>query len=245
MKANKKMARTTGILFIVATAAGAAGAAALAPILTDANYLINASAYEGSMIAGVIFTLIMALSVVGIPITMYPVLKKQNRGLAMGYVGARFLEAMFYFAQATLFLTLLTLSREFIAAGTPDNSYYQTLGALITAASDWSGHVILDLAVFSVGALVFNLMLFKSRLVPRIVSGFGIIGAIMYFSAAALILFGHEPLSTIQIVLSIPLALSEIVLALWLIIKGFNKTVFEKIYYGKLEGEPNENKSIR
>lgn len=235
MNASKKIARTTGILFIIATAAGAAGAAALAPILTDANYLINASTYENNLIAGVVFTLIMALAAVCIPITMYPILKKQNRSLAIGYVGARFLEAMFYFTQATLFLTLLTLSREFIAAGTPDNSIYQTLGVLITAAGDWSGHVIMDLAVFSVGAVIFNLMLFKSRLVPRIVSGFGIIGAIMYFTAALLILFGREPLSTIQIVLSIPLAISELVLALWLIIKGFNKTVIENIYSGKVK----------
>lgn len=172
MNANKKIARITGILFIIATAAGAAGAAALAPILTDTNYLINASTKQSNVIAGVIFTLIMALAAAGIPITLYPILKKQNRSLAIGYIGARFLEAMFYFAQATIFLTLLTLSREFIAAGAPDNSYYQTLGTLITAVSDWSGHVILDLAVFSVGALIFNLMLFNSRLVPRLVSAF-------------------------------------------------------------------------
>ncbi len=228
MKTSKKIARITGILFIIATIAGTAGAAALAPILTDANYLINASTKQSNVIAGVIFTLIMAIAAAGIPITMYPILKRQNKSLAIGYIGARFLEAMFYFAQATLFLTLLTLSREFVAAGTPDNSYFQTLGTLIMAASDWNGHVILDLAVFSVGALILNSMLFKSRFIPRLVSGFGIIGAIMYFIAALLILFGHEPLSTIQIVLSIPLALSELVLALWLIIKGFNQNMIEK-----------------
>ena len=229
MKSHKKIARTVGILFIIATLAGGVGAWALAPALTGTDYLTSIAANEGQLIIGVISTLIMALAVVAISISVYPILKKQSISLSIGYITARALEAMFYFVQATLFLLLLTLSREYVAAGTQDVSYLKTIGTMIRAASEWSGHVILDLAVFSVGALIFNSILFKTKLVPRLISGFGILGAIMYFCAALQILFGGKPLSTIQIVLSSPLALGEMVLAIWLIVKGFSKSAIDKL----------------
>jgi hypothetical protein len=119
----------------------------------------------------------------------------------------------------------LTLSQEFVKAGAPDASYFQTLGGLLLAARDWGGHVVLDVAVFPLGALIFNYLLYQSRLIPRWLAGWGSIGAILYWAASLLVMFAlTSPLSTVPVVLQAPLGLQEMVFAVWLIVKGFNSS---------------------
>jgi hypothetical protein len=216
MNANKRVARIVGIFYIAATVAGLVGLAVEDPVLLDnANYLIDVSANEIRVITGTLCELIMAVAVVGIAITAHQVLKKHNASIAIGYVGARLVEGVIYIIGAISLLTLLTLSQEFAAAGTPDASYFHTLGELLLAVRDWGGHVILDVAVFPLGALIFYAVLFQARLVPRWLSGWGV-----------LVLFAvFEPLSTIHIVLQAPLGIQELALALWLIVKGFSSPV--------------------
>jgi hypothetical protein len=227
MNANKRVARIVGIFYIAATVAGLVGLAVEDPVLLDnANYLIDVSANEIRVITGTLCELIMAVAVVGIAITAHQVLKKHNASIAIGYVGARLVEGVIYIIGAISLLTLLTLSQEFAAAGTPDASYFHTLGELLLAVRDWGGHVILDVAVFPLGALIFYAVLFQARLVPRWLSGWGLIGAVAYWAAGVLVLFAvFEPLSTIHIVLQAPLGIQELALALWLIVKGFSSPV--------------------
>ena len=98
---------------------------------------------------------------------------------------------------------------------------FAAAGRLVMAQRDWAGHAILDAAVFSVGALVLNAAFYQSRLVPRWLSLWGLVGAAAYLIAGLLVMYGLEPLSTPQVVLEAPLGLQEIALALWLIVKGF------------------------
>jgi hypothetical protein len=114
-------------------------------------------------------------------------------------------------------LLLITVSQEYVKAGTPDASHFQTWGAILQEAGEWIDP-ILGLA-FCLGALMFYYLWFKSRLIPRWLSGWGLIGAVISLTAALINMFGPS-----VEYLEFPLAVNEMVLALWLIIKGFSSS---------------------
>jgi len=178
MDTSRKIAIIVGVFYIVATVAGMLSLSFSEPALNAPDYLVNVSASENQVLIGALFELIMAVSVAGIGITVYPVLRKHNTSSAIGYFGARIVEGVIFFIGVISLLTLLTLSQEFVKAGAPDASYFQTSGELLLAARDWGGHVVLDVAVFPLGALILNFLLYRSKLIPRWLSGWGLIGAI-------------------------------------------------------------------
>ncbi len=215
MNTNKKTARIVGILYIIGTAAGIISFV-FWPSLDTPDYLANISVNENKVIIAALFWFIAAVAVAGIPIMIFPILKKHNEGLALAHIGARLVEGVIYIVDAISLLTLLTLSQKFVKAGVPDDSYFQTSGTLLIAVGDWSFPVFATL-VFAISALIFNYLLYQSKIVPRWLSGWGFIGAILVFSLGILALYGHSLL-----ILWIPIAVQEMVLAVWLIVKGFN-----------------------
>ena len=160
----------------------------------------------------------MTASAVGIPIAMFPILKKHNESLALGYVGARMFEGLFDAANVISLLLLLSLSREFVGAGAPGASHFQTSGALLLAAIDW-GSLLLDLA-WLLSVPVFSYVLYKSKLIPRWLSIWGLVGGALWLATWPVRMFGLAP-PMIEI-FALPIAAQEMVLAAWLIIKGFN-----------------------
>ena len=140
MNSNRKTAIIVGVLFITALVSSMLSGVFLGSI-DDPDYLTAVSANENQVLIGVLFKLILTASVVAIPIMMFPIFKKYNERLALGYVVARIFEGFFDIVIAMSLLLLLTLSREFVEAGAPDASYFQTSGALLHAVHDWSSVV--------------------------------------------------------------------------------------------------------
>jgi Domain of unknown function (DUF4386) len=224
MNLYKKTAIIAGILFIIATAAALLSTPFLAPV-NASNYLTAVSAHGNQVTTGVLLAFIAAVASAAIAISLYPVLRKYNQGLALGAVGFRLIEGVFYIVGVIGLLMLLTLSREFVQAGAPDSPYFQTLGALVLAGYHWSGNVG-SLLAFCLGALMYYYIFYQTRLVPRWLAGWGIIGAAMCMVAGVLVMFQViGPMSTPQVVLALPIAVQEMVLAVWLIVKGFNPSV--------------------
>jgi hypothetical protein len=148
---------------------------------------------------------------------IYPILKKHNETLALGYVGARIAEGVLFIVNVITILTLLTLSQEFVKAGAPDASYYQTLGTLLLAAGDWAFLLGFGLA-FTLSALILNYLLYQSKLIPRWLAVWGFVGAALVFAYYLL-----QPFSINLVeILFLPIAAQEMVFAVWLIVKGFN-----------------------
>ena len=133
--------------------------------------------------------------------------------------GGRALEAVVYIVGATELLSLITVSQKYVTGD--DRSGMAALGRLVMAARDWAGHAVLDAAVFTLGALVLNAAFYRSGLVPRWLSLWGLAGAATYLTAGLLVMYGLEPLSTPQVILEAPLGVQEIILAVWLIVRGF------------------------
>jgi len=159
MDTNKKTAILAGVLFITATVAYSLAVVLLDPILGDSDYLTNISANENTLIIGTFLVLIDAVAVAGIAIVIFPVLKKHNETLALGYVGARIGESLLFSVNVLTTLTLLTLSQEFVKAGSLDTFYYQTLGTVLLAAGNWAYLLGLGLA-FAISAMILNFVLY-------------------------------------------------------------------------------------
>ncbi len=224
MNSTKKTARIVGVLFIIATVAGALSAIVLLePILTAPDYLIKVSENKNKVIIGALLDLIGAGAFVGVAVMIFPIFKKYNINIALGYVVARSFEAVPFVVSNIILLSLLTLSQEYVQAGVPDASYFQTLGAVLLAVYDWA--FLLGPMIFaSLAALPFNYLLYKSKLIPRFISIWGLIGATLFLAASLSGMFGLGRFSMLSTILILPHALNEMFLAIWLIVKGFNSS---------------------
>lgn len=224
MNSNKKNAIIAGVLFIIGTVAGILAVAFTGSIVDTPDYLIKISTNANQLIIGVFFNLIMSSACAGISISLFPVLKKYNEGLALGAVGFRLIEGALGIVCAISLILLLPLSQEFVKAGMPASSYFQTLGALILAGRDWVANVAMLLA-WCIGALMYYYIFYRSKLLPRWLSGWGIVGIALTIAGSMLVMFRLAgSMSTIQSVLNVPILLQEMVMAVWLIVKGFNST---------------------
>jgi hypothetical protein len=143
-------------------------------------------------------------------------LRKQNEALALGYVAARIVEGVLFIVAVLAILTLWTLSQKYVEAGAPDASYFQTLGELLLAVRYWAYNVLWPV-IIGLGSLMFYYLLYQSKLIPRWLSVWGLIGAPL-FPVSWLSLFGPK----ISGPFLLPLVANEMVLAVWLIVKGFN-----------------------
>ncbi|HZK53803.1 MAG TPA: DUF4386 domain-containing protein [Desulfosporosinus sp.] len=221
MNTNRKTAIIVGVLFIIGTVAGILSVVFTGSILGDPDYLIKISANENQIIIGALFVLIMGLALAMVPVVMFPIFKKQNEVLALGYVVFRgALETVIYIPTVISWLFLIIVSQEYLKAGAPAASYFQTLGTLLIGVYDQI-HPIGGI-VFSLGALMFYFLFYQSKLIPRWLSGWGLIAAILGLGAGLAGMFGlTSSLSTID-VLALPIFLQEMVMAVWLIVKGFN-----------------------
>ena len=217
-----------GVLYIIGTVAGILSLALSAPVRDAQNVLISVAANANEVRIAALFVMLMGLSLAMVPIVLYPVLRRFNEVLALGYVVFRgALETVTYFVTAIGWLLLLALSQLYVQTGAPAASSFQASGALLLKAGELSS---LTGIVFCLGALMFYAVLYQSRLVPRWISVWGLAALIPYLAAEFLALFALlDPLSAIGGLLHIPLAVQEMVLAVWLIVKGFSPAAIASV----------------
>jgi hypothetical protein len=206
------------VLFIVATAASLVGSA-VEPVLTRTDYLTRISQNANSVAAGGLLELIAAGTSVAIAIALFPVLKRWNASLALGSVVFRTIEAVMYTVGAVGLLTLLTVGQLFARAATADRASVQAIGDALVGVRQES--VLAGVFAFAVGALMYYAIFYRSQLIPRWLSGWGIVGVILMLVACLSALLTRNPVTS-YVILILPIAVQEMVLAVWLIAKGFN-----------------------
>ncbi|MGX9933188.1 DUF4386 domain-containing protein [Virgibacillus salarius] len=215
----------TGVLLI---AGMVVGIFSVVPVIDEANYIVNAFTYKNQVLIGAFFQLLMIVAYVGIPILMYPILSKHNKGLALGSVAFGIIAGVFIIIGVFILLLLLTLSHEFTKVGAMDISYFQSLGELLQTGRDLVNHVATTLA-FALAMLLFNCIFCQTKLVPRWLSVWGIIGSTLSILASLLFMIYFIGLDATYMILNIPIAFHQLVLAIWLIVKGFNPTVQDSV----------------
>ncbi|WP_426448295.1 DUF4386 domain-containing protein [Paenibacillus sp. S-38] len=222
MNSNQRAAKLVGVLFILAAVTAVIGLVLYNPILQGPDYLIQGSRHEGQVILGAVMELILVVSAVGTATTMFPILRKHNETIALWHVCFRFLEAVVITVGIISVLSLLTLSREFAAAGAPDAVSFQASGTVLKAIHDWT-FLLGPNFMLGINTMMYSYIFYKSRLVPRFIPILGMTGAALIFSCSLLVMFGViEQLSVWGAVLALPVAANEMILAVWLLVRGFN-----------------------
>lgn len=225
MNSNRDIAISVGVLYILAAVTAIIGFVLYQPILNDPEYMIKGTANVTQVLWGAFNELILAFSVIGISVMMFPIVNKENESLAIGYVCFRLLEAILIIVGTISLLTLVTLSQEFATAKAPNASSYLTDGKLLVTIRNWTFLLGPNLAMGS-STLIMSYFLYDSKLVPRIISVVGLVGGTFILVYALLIIFGiFLQDSTWGAILGIPVFAYEISLAVWLIVKGFNSSV--------------------
>lgn len=221
MSRNRRCATIVGALYIVGTVAGVLSVVFTGPVQGAQDYLIALPAHENQLIIGALLVLTMGLALAMVPVVAFRILREHNEVLALGYLVFRgALETVTYIVTVIGWLSLLRLSRAYGEAGAPEGRSFQALATLLL-----EGEVIASVTtiVFIVGAVMFYYLLYHSRLIPRWISEWGLLSSIPYLAAGLLVVFGLiGHMSTIDAVLRIPLGIQEMLLAVWLIVKGFN-----------------------
>jgi len=217
---HRKTAVGVGILFLVGYLGVFLGSAFYAPILDAPDYLGEVYPNKTQLIQGMLIELMNDAAVIGIVVMLFPILKKHGEAMALGLVGFRFMEAVLLVVSKVSVLSLIDLSQKFVQAGTPDVSHFQALGDLALAERYWANQM--STVFFILGALVFYVILYRSRLLPRFISVWGLIAVASLIAANALGVpdptQGFQPAT----VLYLAIFLSELLVAIWLIVKGFN-----------------------
>ena len=220
MNTYRKTAVIVGAMYIIGTIAGILSLVFTEPARTAQDFLTHVAANENQIVLGAISVLIMGLALAMVPVAAFPVLRKHNEVLALGYVVFRSgLEAVCYLAMAVSWLFLVPLSHVY-QAGAPDTSNLEAFGSALFEVSQVD--FVLTI-VFSLGALMFYSVLYQSKLVPRWLSGVGFIVVVLNWAANWLPMLGFvSPGLPILSYMQMPLFVQEMVLAVWLIVKGFN-----------------------
>jgi len=224
MDTARKTARIVGSLFLIAMVTSLVGGIWLETMISAPDYLITVSANHSQVIIGVLLELINCIAVVGIAVAMFPIFRQQNEALALGYVALRIIEGVILIAAVISPLLLIPLSLEYLSAGAPDASTFQTSANLLLSARAYIAGLLVPI-FFSLAALVFYYLLYQSILVPRFISIWGLIAVVLLLAWNLLETFGISVPA--GMIFGLPIILNEIFLGLWLIIKGFKPTAID------------------
>lgn len=219
----KTNAVIVGILFIIATAFLFIGESVYGPVLTAPDFLETAYPARMTAIVGILLEFACVLSIPLIPVFLFPVLKKHSLTLALGYVVFRLFEAVLFVLGEINELMNISLSQQFLAGQGVDAAFLQNTSSLFQALNDWSFSFYVF--IFAIGAMMLYAVLYRSRLIPRLISGWGFVSAVLIFIGVLLGMLEINldfPGMLFEIIFIFPIAVQEMVMALWLIIKGFN-----------------------
>ena len=224
-RTHRTNAAIVGVLFILGTVPALLSLPLASNTVNAPDHLSAISTNEGQMLLFTAIKFLMGIACAGIGLALYPILRKYNEGLAIGSAGFRVIEGGLQIVGCLLYIVILALSQEFVKAGAPASSYFQTADAVLNAGIGWFRDAA-NLLTFGIGALLYYVDFYQSRLIPRWLSVWGLVGITLSMLSALLVMFHLlPPFGTIQVILNMPILPQELVLAGWLIAKGFNPSV--------------------
>jgi len=226
-KPYKKNAIAIGILFIIATAFLFVGDSFYGPVLDTPDYLQVAYPNRISAVIGMLIEFSCILAIPLIPVFAYPVLRKHSETLALAYVVFRLFEAVLFVLVDITKLALIKVSQLYLTAESSTVAMIESVGATIQGWNEWAW--VFYVLIFGFGALIFYVALYQSKLLPRWISVWGLIAIVMMMTSALLAMFGVELPDAIFGLLVVPIGVQEMVMAVWLIVKGFNRDAFKRV----------------
>jgi hypothetical protein len=213
----RKTAIVAGAMYLVTFVTSIPTLPLFAP-LQDPGYVLGSGPDTGAL-WGVLLNVICALAGVGTAIALFPVVKRQNESLAIGFVASRVIEGTLIIVGVVCLLSLMTLRQ---GAGGVQTAALVTGGTLLVTLHGWT-FVLGQSLMPVVNALLLGTLLYRSRLVPRALPVLGLIGAPLLFLSVVATIFGvFGQTSAVGAIAALPIALWEFSLGVWLIVKGFS-----------------------
>ena len=225
----RKIALAAGVLYLLTFVSMPIGFLYSA-VLNDPNYIIGPGP-DTAVIIGGILEIIVALACIGPAVALYPVLKRQSEGIALGFIGSRVLEASTIFADVVCLLAVVTLRRAGVGAE-----------ALVTGKALVALYGLFRLGqnlMPAVNDLLLGSLLYQSRLVPRALPLLGFIGAPLLIANTIVLMFSitSGPMFVLTAIGVLPIALFEFSLGIWLTVKGFNPPAITSLNAKTATGE--------
>jgi len=217
MNANKKKGRIIGVLFLLNFITGIFVYQVLqGPILFGDSFLTDAASAENQLIISTLLGIFMGVNSIIIAIILLPLFKKHNFTLAFLYLAFCILYFIVVCIDNTSVLSMLELSKEYVKTGSSNDANYELMETMFFKRHWWTHYF--SLLISSLPVFVLYYTFFTSKLIPRILSGFGIFAATLLFVEIALSLFGHG----LGMNMLLPIGLVQLILPIWLLIKGLN-----------------------
>ena len=219
-----QISRNTSVIYgALLLAAIVSGILSSVPMIEESDYLQQLHANEPSVLMGVFFQALMAIIYVLIIVVTYPIVRMYRQKSALAYLIFRSIGAVFLFVGIATLLLFLPLGREFVVADATQVAFLETIGFMLRQVRDWLNHIGMILP-WSIGGIFLYWAFFKTGLIPRWLSVWGLIGAVLTLFVTIFFMLDQIKLvSVAYFALNTPTALFEITLAVYLIIKGFRQ----------------------
>jgi len=217
MTTTRRAAAIVGTSFIVAMVASLLGGAMVEGVVAEPDYLARAAGGPATLSTGVALELVNALAVVLIAVALYPIVKRNSEGLALGYVGFRIVEAAALVAAAIIPIRIVGLGRQVAAAEAVARSDLGVVGDQLLATRAWLAGVPVPL-FFCLGAVLLYGWLIRSRMLPRFIPIWGLVGVV----GIALVNLVDVGTTTTAMILALPIILNELFMGGWLLFRGFS-----------------------
>jgi len=214
----RKTALVAGIFYLI-TFISIPTLALYSQVKNHPDWILSSTGHAGVLVGGFL-ELIVALAGIGTAVTLYPVVKRQNEGVALGFVTARVLEGCMIFTGVISLLSLLTLRQDLGGAAGANTAALVTTAASHVAVYNWT-FLLGQSLMPAINALLLGSLMYRSRLVPRIIPTLGLIGAPLLITSVITTLFRTDHQITVLALGFLPVAAWEFSLGVWLVVKGF------------------------
>ena len=219
MSSTRKTALVAGVFYLI-TFISIPTLALYGPVKDNRDWILSSGGHTAVLVGGFL-EVIVALAGIGTAVTLYPVVKRQNEGTALGFVAARVVEAGMIFTGVVSLLSLVTLRQHLGAAAGADAASLVTTGASHVAVYNWA-FLLGQSLMPGINALLLGSLMYRSRLVPRVIPMIGLIGAPLLIASVFATLFGGiAQYSSLAALAALPVAAWEFSLGVWLVMKGF------------------------
>ena len=218
-RSDRTAARSAGLLYLVSWASFLVGTALVAPVRDVGHDLADIHTESGQLLAGLLLEFGNIAACIGFAVVLLPYLRRGGEALAHGYVALRVLEGAAYLVAGVSAASLITLSEEYVAAGSPAGEAYQAAQAVAVGQSTWA--LTVHVMPYATGAVLLYVLLYRTRLVPRFIAVWGLVavGLLAAFNLLGADVTEGGP----AVLLVVPIAVNELFLAGWLIVRGFDE----------------------
>lgn len=213
--------RAIGWFFIAATISAIIGLKLYDPVLTANDFVVAASNHYTQIVFGAVNELVLVVTAMGTGIMLYPVLKRYDEDMATGYLCFRILEVVFIMIGIVSVLGALSVSQLYINGVIANKNAAQIMMLGFIGVHKWV-FILGPNFILALNTFIYSYVFYQAEIIPKNLSGMGLLASCMIMVAAILEMFGViEQMSLCGIVLALPIALYELILAVWLLMKGF------------------------